>query len=229
MSHLKTWINNAERIPEKFRARWTETEVDKAREVLLSINSIFTRHGIPWCLICGSLLGAVRHGGVIPWDDDIDITVHESLWPWLLGLAPWFHSAGLRIRQHEKDLTIVIQGQENFPFIDVFPWRASQDGKTIHSMGHKSRYYVDVPLKDWWPFCLVPFEGGLLPSPAHPEVFLNGKYPGWATTVDAGAWDHRRDKPLPKDMRGTMPWEELQRLVFASGGLTFSIMDTSTS
>ena len=42
-------------------------------ELVLEIDEICKRHGIVYYLAGGSVLGAVRHKGFIPWDDDIDI------------------------------------------------------------------------------------------------------------------------------------------------------------
>lgn len=54
-------------------------EFQKAQlSILKTVNEILTKHDICPFLVGGSCLGAVRHGGVIPWDDDIDIGLFRS-------------------------------------------------------------------------------------------------------------------------------------------------------
>ena len=44
-------------------------------EILLDFDKVCRNNGIRYSLAYGTLLGAVRHQGFIPWDDDIDVIV----------------------------------------------------------------------------------------------------------------------------------------------------------
>jgi len=51
--------------------------IDEKRKILLDILSAVDRfcekEGLVYSMACGTMLGAVRHKGFIPWDDDLDI------------------------------------------------------------------------------------------------------------------------------------------------------------
>lgn len=51
---------------------------EKTLEVALELKRVCDRHNLRYFLSCGSLLGAVRHRGFIPWDDDMDFYMPRS-------------------------------------------------------------------------------------------------------------------------------------------------------
>lgn len=46
-----------------------------SREILAELVVFCERHNIEYFMMYGSLLGAIRHEGMIPWDDDIDVAM----------------------------------------------------------------------------------------------------------------------------------------------------------
>ena len=108
-------------------------------EILKEIDRICQKHRIDYWLSSGTLLGAVRHGGFIPWDDDLDIEMERKDYLRLLqllpeelndayllqthGTDPGFISTYAKIRdkysaitEHEEDINYRYKGI----FIDIF-------------------------------------------------------------------------------------------------------------
>ena len=67
---------------QKIKDGLTELDLDGIKKKLVDTFKIFDeicrKNNINYSLIGGSLIGAVRHHGIIPWDDDIDIIMHQD-------------------------------------------------------------------------------------------------------------------------------------------------------
>ena len=48
---------------------------DAVLKIAIEFKRIMNKHNIPYYMIGGTMLGAIRHGGFIPWDDDMDFGV----------------------------------------------------------------------------------------------------------------------------------------------------------
>lgn len=50
-------------------------------EILKFFDKVCKENNVPYWLSAGTCLGAVRHGGFIPWDDDVDVEILREDWP----------------------------------------------------------------------------------------------------------------------------------------------------
>lgn len=119
-----------------------EIGIEEKKAIMLSmmdeIDSFCRGSGIPYFLVGGTLLGAIRHKGFIPWDDDIDIGVPREYYDRLLN--EFVSTSGnvsiidYRISKNyiwasakAIDTRTVLIEQNNFKypigvFIDIFPF-----------------------------------------------------------------------------------------------------------
>lgn len=70
--------------------------------LLETIHNVCRKHGIRYFLIDGTLLGAVRHQGFIPWDDDMDIALMRNDYDELIKHADEWIPEPFRIVCHEN-------------------------------------------------------------------------------------------------------------------------------
>lgn len=59
-------------------------------DLLLKFDSVCKKYGLTYYLFWGSLLGAIRHNGFVPWDDDTDVVMPRKDYEKLLTLGNEF-------------------------------------------------------------------------------------------------------------------------------------------
>lgn len=71
-------------------------------EVLLEIDRICRKYNIQYFAEWGTLLGTIRHGGFIPWDDDMDIAMKRIDYERFLKIAPKELPEGFKVMNYEN-------------------------------------------------------------------------------------------------------------------------------
>lgn len=126
--------------------------------LMIEINNICKEHNIKYTLMGGSLIGAIRHNGFIPWDDDMDIgMLYDDYMKFIDVLKsinhPWltFDYAGsldyeeqfMKVYDSRTTLKEFKSNRIKGVFVDIFP--IIPIGNSMKSA--KRRYYYDTILK----------------------------------------------------------------------------------
>lgn len=81
---------------------------NKQLEILSEVSNYCKNNDIPYFLTGGTLLGAIRHKGYIPWDDDIDIVIPRKYYDELV--------ENFNIKNIKKLRLISFQNNKDFPY-----------------------------------------------------------------------------------------------------------------
>lgn len=85
---LEEEIRDGYKVTEKMKKIWA-VELDLLNE----FQKVCKRYNLKYYAIAGTLLGTIRHHGMIPWDDDIDIAMFREDYDKLVSIAPKEFSA----------------------------------------------------------------------------------------------------------------------------------------
>ena len=148
------------------------TELQKVElDILKHFIAVCEKLELKYYLVCGSALGAVKYGGFIPWDDDVDVALPRHDYEIFLKRAREFLPEHLFLQNYHTDphfpamysklrnsnTTYIEKTVAHLPihhgiYIDVFPL----DGYPVSSLGAKL-LEVGKTLHKWKVFCV--YEG----------------------------------------------------------------------
>lgn len=105
-------------------------------EVLREFDAICTARGFTYVLAYGSCLGAIRHGGFIPWDDDIDVCMPRTDYEQLYNLFQNGLSSSCKLVSYRSHTSI-------YQFLKLVSPRTSSY-ETFVGPAHKIGLWVDI-------------------------------------------------------------------------------------
>lgn len=103
-------------------------------DVLTAVNTVCQKHGLRYYLIAGTMLGAVRHKGFIPWDDDADIALPRKDYEKLIAHANEWLPSEYELVSGDKEA--------HYPY----QFARIQDKRTTYILRRSFDYIGGVPI-----------------------------------------------------------------------------------
>ncbi|MBP6933158.1 MAG: LicD family protein [Candidatus Methanofastidiosum sp.] len=179
---------------------WTSIRKARIQSILAVISKIANDLNIDLILQGGTHLGYIRHGGIMPWDDDVDLGIEEK------SVSPFFKS----LKEYGKGFCLgsFLEPGTNCLYYKVW----NEIGESI------SNYIYTFPFVDIWiynrikndlifkngiicknsakqDFISVSFEKSKFKIPYNSIDVLDTRYTNWKTKIKVYRYCHRLEKP----------------------------------
>lgn len=137
-----------------------DNHVQDLYQMLKDVTDLFRKENIQYSLHAGSLLGAIRHGGQIPWDDDMDLIILQPDEVKLNKLANKLKNLGYNLVYSEDIYKISKIGNHvsnpdakhglytTYPWIDIFVMHHNKTDKVVEYYKYLNHKFFP---KEWFP------------------------------------------------------------------------------
>lgn len=188
-----------------FACVWSIAMWRLAERMLYDLDRVLRAHGIRVFMVYGTFLGAIRHQGVIPWDDDIDMGIFGEDESRLLHARGDLLNHGYQLKQHQlpwdhstlKYYKVWITSRPSYtgyfyswPFVDIWVFRPTGHLNEITDGALLCQRSDILPLQPY------PFGNLSLDGPCSDALLVQSYGTDYPDTCVSSNLNHREEKSL---------------------------------